>query len=106
MNCIFISINLFGWIALGTAINLAQSLVKFPQKCMLADRTSMHFGTFMAKQMEEALQFEKDNSSHLLLEEGVAGAKKFIDHGIGRHAKFHNITIKDKSIKDLDETLL
>lgn len=56
--------------------------------------------------MEEALQFEKDNSSHLILEEGVEGAKKFICHRIGRHGKFYHITIKDKSIKELDETLL
>ncbi|KAM0733505.1 Carnitinyl-CoA dehydratase [Formica fusca] len=92
--------------ALGVAINLASSLVKFPQKSLLADRASAHFAACSAKIMEEALQFEKDNSSHLILEEGVEGAKKFIYQGIGRHGKFHDITIKDKSIKELDETLL
>jgi len=56
--------------------------------------------------MEEALQFEKDNSSHLILEEGVEGAKKFIHHGIGRHGKFYDITLKDNNIRELDETLL
>lgn len=56
--------------------------------------------------MDEVLQFEKDNSSHLILEEGVEGAKKFIHHGIGRHGKFYDITIKDEDIKKLDETLV
>lgn len=85
---------------------MAQSLVKFPQRSLLADRTSTHFAAFSAKQMEEALQFEKDNASHLIFEEGVPGAKKFVEHGIGRHGKFYNITIQDRSIKELDENLL
>jgi hypothetical protein len=85
---------------------LASSLVKFPQKCLLADRASMHFATFSAKQIDELLQFEKDNSTHLILEEGVPGAKKFIDNGIGKHGKFYDITVKDHSIKELDKNLL
>lgn len=92
--------------ALGTAMNLAISLVKFPQKSLLADRASAYYAMFSPKQMEEALQFEKDNSSHLILEEGVSGAKKFIDHGIGRHGKFYFITTQDTSIRELDENLL
>ncbi|TGZ31957.1 carnitinyl-CoA dehydratase [Temnothorax longispinosus] len=92
--------------ALGTAMNLANSLVKFPQKSMLADRASTYFAMFSPKHIEEALQFEKDNSSHLILEEGVPGAKKFADHKIGRHGKFHDITVRDESIRELDENLL
>lgn len=102
--CLFSSIQSFS--ALGTAMNLANSLVKFPQKSLLADRTSAYFATFSPKNVEEALQFEKDNSSHLILEEGVPGAKKFVDHGIGRHGKFYDITIRDNSIRELDENLL
>lgn len=68
---------------LGQALNYASSLLKFPQKTLLADRASVHFATFSAKQMDEALQFEKDNASHLVLEEGVQGAKKFVEKGIG-----------------------
>lgn len=90
---------------MGVAVNFASSLVKFPQKSLLADRTSAHFAAYSAKPMEEALQFEKDNSSHLILEEGIEGAKKFI-HGIGRHGKFYDITLKDNNIRELDETLL
>lgn len=92
--------------AIGTAVNLASSLVKFPQKSLLADRASLHYATFSAKQLDEALQFEKDNSSHLLFEDGVPGAKKFIDEKIGRHGKFYNITVQDKTIKELDKNLL
>jgi len=91
---------------MGTAMTLATSLMKFPQKCLLADRMSAHFATFSSKQMDEALQFEKDNSSHLLFEEGVPGAKKFIDQKIGRHGKFYNITTRSKDIRELNENLL
>ncbi|KAL0124418.1 hypothetical protein PUN28_006332 [Cardiocondyla obscurior] len=92
--------------ALGTAINLAKSLVKFPQKSLLADRTSAYFATFSPKHIEESLQFEKDNASHLILEEGVNGAKKFVEEKVGRHGKFYDITIPDESIRELDENLL
>ncbi|EFN86709.1 uncharacterized protein LOC105181211 [Harpegnathos saltator] len=92
--------------ALGSAVNLAKSLVKFPPKTLLADRASTHFATFSAKQMDEALQFEKDNASHLVFEEGVSGAKTFVEDGIGKHGKTYNITPYDKSIREIDETLL
>lgn len=78
--------------ALGQAVNYASRLTKFPQKTLLADRASVHFATFSSKQMDEALQFEKDNASHLLLEEGVEGAKKFIEKG--------NYEIGDTSLKE------
>lgn len=91
---------------LGQAVNYAKSLVKFPQQTLLADRTSMHYATFLAKQMEEALQFEKDNASHLLIEEGIEGAKKFVEKGIGRHGKFYNLTEQDDTIRELDKNLL
>ncbi|XP_014607150.1 PREDICTED: 2,3-dehydroadipyl-CoA hydratase-like isoform X2 [Polistes canadensis] len=91
---------------LGQAVNYAKSLVKFPQQTLLADRTSMHYATFLAKQMEEALQFEKDNASHLLIEEGIEGAKKFAEKGIGRHGKFYNLTEQDDTIRELDKNLL
>ncbi|KZC09885.1 PREDICTED: carnitinyl-CoA dehydratase-like [Dufourea novaeangliae] len=91
---------------LGDAVNLAKSLVKFPHSTLLADRASAHYATFNAKQLEEALQFEKDNSSHLVFEEGVKGAKRFVTERLGRHGKFHNITVVDKTIKDLDKDLL
>nr|XP_033332385.1 mevalonyl-coenzyme A hydratase sidH-like [Megalopta genalis]XP_033332386.1 mevalonyl-coenzyme A hydratase sidH-like [Megalopta genalis] len=91
---------------IGTAVNLAKSLVKFPQKVMLADRASANYATFSAKQLEEALQFEKNNSSHLLFEDGVNGAKRFVAEGLGKHGKFYDITPQDMTIDELDKNLL
>lgn len=73
---------------IGHAVNFARSFVKFPKKTLLADRASVHYATFSAKQLEEAMQFEKDNASHLLFEEGVEGAKRFVTEGLGKHGKF------------------
>ncbi|XP_031834506.1 putative enoyl-CoA hydratase [Nomia melanderi] len=92
--------------ALGNAATLARSLVKFPQKTLLADRGSTHYATFCAKQLEEALQFEKDNSSHLVFEDGVEGAKRFVTEGLGKHGKFHNLTERNFTPRDLDKDLL
>lgn len=47
--------------AVGGAYNLAQSLVKFPQECMLADRRSALHATFSSSSIQEALKFEHDN---------------------------------------------
>ncbi|KAL2711711.1 hypothetical protein V1478_018732 [Vespula squamosa] len=92
--------------ALGQAINYAKSLVKFPQKTLLADRASLYFSTFSTKQIDEALQFEKDNALPLLTEEGIKGAKRFVEEGIGKHGKFHNLTKKEENFKELDSSLI
>ncbi|KAK9294798.1 hypothetical protein QLX08_010698 [Tetragonisca angustula] len=91
---------------LGIAANFANSLVKFPRKTLLADRASAYFATFSAKQLEEAVQFEKDNASHLIFEEGVAGAKRFVTEGLGKHGKFYNITERKTKFKELDKEFL
>ncbi|XP_012147591.2 uncharacterized protein LOC100876061 [Megachile rotundata] len=91
---------------LGEAVTVAKSFVKFSQKVLLADRASAHFATFSAKEIEEALQFEKDNASHLVFEEGVKGAKRFVDGNVGRHGHFQNITNIDLEFKELDKDLL
>ncbi|XP_042240110.1 mevalonyl-coenzyme A hydratase sidH-like [Homarus americanus] len=74
--------------AVGQAVNLAQSLVKFPQECMLADRASALHATFSAKSLQESLQFESENGIPIILKESVLGAQKFIG-GVGRHGKFN-----------------
>ncbi|PNF37701.1 hypothetical protein B7P43_G11463 [Cryptotermes secundus] len=76
---------------LGQAINLATSLVKFPQGCMQADRVSAYNSAFSASSFEDALEFEKDNATPIVLQESVTGAKKFMS-GVGRHGKFYNLT--------------
>lgn len=81
---------------LGQAINLATSLVKFPQECLRADRVSAYNSAFNASSLEEALEFEKSNATSAVLQESVAGAKQFIS-GVGRHGKFYNITDKKQT---------
>lgn len=81
--------------AVGQALNLAQSLVKYPQKCMLADRTSALNATFAAKSLQEALKFEHENGISVIMEESVEGAQKFVD-GLGRHGKFNLDSHKSK----------
>ncbi|XP_076656042.1 2,3-dehydroadipyl-CoA hydratase [Halictus rubicundus] len=92
--------------ALGNALNFAKSCVKFPQRALLADRASAYYATFCAKQLEEALQFEKDNGSHIVFEDGVNGAKRFVAEGLGRHGKFYDITKIDDTIKEIDKEFL
>lgn len=92
--------------SLGQATNLAKSLLKFPQQTLRADRASTRYAAFQSKQLEEALQFEKDNAAHLLIEEGVPGAKKFTEQRIGRGGKTTNLTEKDTSIRELSKDLL
>lgn len=85
---------------------VAQSLMKFPQKTLLADRTSVHYATFSSSQIDEALQFEKDNASHLLLDDGIEGAKRFVE-GFGRHGTCKNIKVRDcTSFKELSDDMI
>lgn len=53
-------------IALGQAVNLADSLKKFPQKCMQADRESAYYATYSAKSLQDALNFEFQNGKPIL----------------------------------------
>lgn len=53
---------------LGQAINLATSLVKFPQECLRADRFSAYNSAFNANSLEEALEFEKNNATSAVLQ--------------------------------------
>ena len=52
--------------ALGQAVQLADSLKKFPQLCMQADRSSAYYATYSAKSLEDALQYENDNGKRVL----------------------------------------
>ncbi|XP_066602960.1 probable enoyl-CoA hydratase echA8 [Prorops nasuta] len=80
---------------LGAAVNLAFSLSQLPCRAMLADRASAYYATFCSKQIEDSLQFERDNASHLLYEQAVNGAKLFAEEGRGKHGKFYN-KVNDK----------
>nr|XP_015210406.1 PREDICTED: carnitinyl-CoA dehydratase-like isoform X1 [Lepisosteus oculatus] len=73
--------------ALQAALALAKEISEFPQQCLRADRASAYHSAFDAPCFSQALQFELDHSRHVILEEAVAGAKKF-DSGTGRGGTF------------------
>jgi len=79
--------------SLGQAINLASSLTKFPQACLLADRKSTYNAAFSSA-YDELLKYEREKSALVIVEESVYGAKKFVS-GIGRHGKSYNLTEKE-----------
>ncbi|ESO86101.1 hypothetical protein LOTGIDRAFT_129882 [Lottia gigantea] len=72
---------------LNHAIELANEISKFPQRCMNTDRRSAYNSTFNAKNMTEALQFEFENGMEVVKEEAIPGAQSFKD-GVGRHGSF------------------
>ncbi|KAJ8934431.1 hypothetical protein NQ318_017132 [Aromia moschata] len=84
--------------ALGQAINLASSLVKFPQECLLVDRDSTYCAAYNKVYDELSKCAGKDRKK--LIKEAIEGAKKFIS-GLGRHGKTYNLT--ERSICDWEK---
>ncbi|CAG9830347.1 unnamed protein product [Diabrotica balteata] len=76
--------------ALGQAINLATSLVKFPQECLNVDRTSAYNAAYN-NVYQQLLHEERQNSQKVSVRNIVEGAKKFLS-GLGRHGKTYNLT--------------
>lgn len=70
--------------ALGQALNLAQSIAKFPQACVNHDRDSLFNTVYNANNKDEALDFELMSSGPHVLEEAKLGAEKFSKEKIGR----------------------
>lgn len=85
--------------ALGQAINLASSLVKFPQECLHADRDSTYNAAFNSA-YEDLLDYEKSNALHIIAKESIAGAKQFAG-GKGRHGVTYNL--KEKPVADWEK---
>lgn len=77
-------------------MNLASSLVKFPQECMLTDRNSTYNAAFNSAYLE-LLKYEQENGVKVLRTESITGAKKFVS-GVGRHGKSTNLREKDLHI--------
>lgn len=85
--------------SLGQAVNLAQSIAKFPQSCLAADRA----GLYLQALHEESIQMgvvstQREHTVTLSVEEAKEGAKKFAA-GIGRKGKSTNITAPDSKQK-------
>lgn len=85
--------------ALGQAINLANSLVKFPQQTLKIDRDSTYNSAYN-KVYDELLQDERKRSQSALYSDIVDGAKKFFS-GLGKHGKFYHLT--DKEVKEWEK---
>lgn len=71
---------------LQSAIELAEQISSFPQKCMRRDRASAYYSTFDATSITDALQYEFNHGAEVLAEESVAGAGRFAA-GEGRKGK-------------------
>lgn len=78
---------------LGQAIQLAGSLVKFPQDCLKSDRDSTYNAAFN-QLFDELLRYEKENAKKVNFKDIIEGAKKFMS-GIGKHGKAYNLTEKE-----------
>ncbi|KAK9685123.1 Enoyl-CoA hydratase/isomerase [Popillia japonica] len=78
--------------AYGQAIQLANSLIKFPQECMNADRQSAYNAAFATKYLE-LLRYEQDNGIPIISKESISGAKRFMT-GIGKHGSTKDLTEK------------
>lgn len=74
--------------AYGQAVQLATEIARLPQECLRADRLSAYHATFASKSLEDSLQFESDNAIHVISQESLEGAKKFVK-GLGRSGKFN-----------------
>ncbi|KAK6167333.1 hypothetical protein SNE40_021391 [Patella caerulea] len=72
---------------LSNAIELANEIAAFPQRCMKADRRSAYNSTFDAETMMNGLQYEFVNGMKVVQDEAVPGAQRFKD-GVGRHGSF------------------
>lgn len=92
--------------ARGSAMRLGRSIQKFPLKSLYADRASMRYAMFEARTLDEALQFEKDTSSHLVFEEGAPKAKGFVTEKIGRHGNFRTGENKQPNFAELNKELV
>lgn len=82
--------------SLGQALNLAQSIAKFPQACLHHDRDSIFNSVYNASNKDDALDFELMTSTNEVIQEAKHGAEKFINEHVGRHGSFSDIKEKDK----------
>jgi enoyl-CoA hydratase/carnithine racemase len=89
--------------SLGQALNLAQSIAKFPQACVNHDRDSLYNAVYNSNNKDEALDFELMSSGVEIIEEASAGAEKFINEGLGKHGSFSDIKPKETAEWEKEE---
>lgn len=88
--------------ALGQALNLAQTIAKFPQACLNHDRDSIYNSVYNAQNKDDALDFELMSTGPEIVAEAVLGAEKFVS-GMGKHGSFANIAPKNTADWETEE---
>ncbi|XP_070709330.1 enoyl-CoA hydratase EchA19 [Pempheris klunzingeri] len=73
--------------ALQAALQLAEQISAFPQRCLQADRSSAIYSSYDAASFTQAMQNEIDHGVPVIPSEAVAGATRFTS-GAGRGGKF------------------
>ena len=61
------------FVGLSVAIQLAHSLLRFPQQCMNADRLSTYNAAYNATSLKDAMKYEYENGIKVLQEESIPG---------------------------------
>lgn len=87
--------------SLGQALNLAQSIAKYPQACVNHDRNSLYNAVYNASNKDEALDYELMSSGSEIIAAAKAGAERFIKEGVGKHGSFSDI--KEREIADWEK---
>ncbi|XP_055037717.2 enoyl-CoA hydratase EchA19 isoform X2 [Misgurnus anguillicaudatus] len=73
--------------ALQVALELAEQVSSFPQRCLRADRNSAYHAVFDATSFTQAMQYEMDHGIPVIQAEAITGATKF-NSGTGRGGTF------------------
>uniref|UniRef100_A0A336M8K9 CSON013613 protein n=1 Tax=Culicoides sonorensis TaxID=179676 RepID=A0A336M8K9_CULSO len=89
--------------SLGQAVNLANSIAKFPPECLKHDRDALYYATYDSPSFSDAINYEVMTCSKELFDEATQGSTKFVDEGIGRGGKFHDVRDKDLPEWEKDE---
>lgn len=89
--------------SLGQALNLAQSIAKFPQLCVNHDRDSIYNSVYNALNKDDALDYELMSAGPEIIEEAKAGAERFINEGVGKHGSFAEIFPKKTADWETEE---
>ncbi|KIW87527.1 uncharacterized protein Z519_11850 [Cladophialophora bantiana CBS 173.52] len=76
--------------ALEEAIKIAESLLRFPNGCMNADRNSCYYAAYSGATFEDAMRNEYDHGVKVLKSESIPGAARFAA-GLGRHGGFDKL---------------
>ncbi|XP_063704823.1 uncharacterized protein LOC134834178 [Culicoides brevitarsis] len=81
--------------SLGQAVNLANCIAKFPQEGVKHDRDALYYSCYDSPNFQTSVNYEVMTCTKELFDEATAGSGKFIEEGIGKGGKFHDVREKD-----------